>query len=940
MLPAMPRRMALLTTLLVSACGPAATPEVGTPPRDHRPGGQTGAETVGAETARAETARAETVSPTRAPLQLPADVVPSRYALTMAIAPAQERFTGVAEIDLRVAARTDTIWIHGQNLDVSEIVATESDRPVIRGRWEQVDGENGVARIRLDRAVGPGPVRLHLAWSAPFDPALEGLYRVAVSGEHYAFTQFEPLAARKAFPSFDEPRFKTPFDVTLVVPADVRAFANTREVETTELSGGLRRVRFATTEPLPTYLVAWAVGPFDVVEATIPPNDVRRTPLALRGLAVRGRGRDLAFALEHTPRLVAALEEYMGSPYPFDKLDLVAVPDFAAGAMENPGLVTFREPLLLLAADAPVAQRRGFAFVTAHELAHQWFGNLVTMAWWDDLWLNEAFATWMETAIVRRVFPEMNAEVTERMTAIEAFEADSLATARRVRNPIETTHDIHNAFDPITYSKGAAVLAMFERWLGPETFQRGIRRYLREHAGGNATAEDLFAALSAESGRDVRTPMETFLRQPGVPLVEATLHCAGDGPARLALSQRRYLPIGSRASAAATWQIPICARYRAGGAVRETCTLLTAADGEMELEGGACPEWLLPNADGIGYYRWTLPDEQLARLRAPATLSELGVRDQITIADSVRAGFAAGRVPFASAMQALEPFADSTDRFVATAPIEVLEFSGDYLLDDDAHRQAYRAYAMRLYRNQLRRLGWGPRRGMQEDSEQRLLRAAILSFLAHSARDPGVRREAQRRGRAWVGLGARERPGEIHPEAVPSDLVELSVVVAAQEGGAPFFATLDRLLGVTQDAMLRERLLAGMSRVDDEDLRPRALALALDPRLRVNEIFRPLSGQSRDPEGREAAWAWLQANYDALAARLGPAYAGYLPFAVAGFCTRARIPEIRAFFGPRVAATQGGARNLESAIESIELCAARAAAQRESALSFFSSGRR
>ncbi|MDQ3035095.1 MAG: ERAP1-like C-terminal domain-containing protein [Myxococcota bacterium] len=915
------RLLAILGAL--SACGSsgATAPD---------PGG--GAESGGEQTSEI----GEAVTSERAPDRLPRDVTPTRYTLTMGIVPGQERFTGVAEIDLRLTERQSAIWIHGQNLEVGEITATESGRGPIAGRWEQVDAEEGIARIVLDRAVGPGAVRLHVTWSAPFDSTLEGLYRVAVGEDQYAFTQFESLSARKAFPSFDEPRFKTPYDVTLVVPSTVRAFANSRDVETTALPNGMQRVRFATTEPLPTYLVAWAVGPLDVVEATIPANEVRTRPLQLRGLAPQGRGPQLAYAMEHTPRILAALEGYFGIAYPFDKLDIVAVPDFAAGAMENAGLVTFRENLLLLSEDAPIHQRRGFAFVMAHELAHQWFGNLVTMAWWDDLWLNEAFATWMETAIIREVFPEMRAEVSELTTALHAFEADSLATARRIRNPIETSHDIHNAFDSITYSKGASVLAMFEHWLGRDVFQRGIQRYLREHAGGSATGEDLMAALAEESGRDVRAPMESFLLQPGVPLIEANVVCEEGQPARLALSQRRYLPVGSRASADARWQVPVCARYAAGGEVRETCTLLTEAQGTMELEGGACPAWLLPNADGIGYYRWTLPGEQLAQLSARDAQRALTTRDRISIADSVSAGFEAGRVPFAAAMEVLAPFADSTDRQVATAPMELLSFARDHLLETDAQREAFRAYAMRLYRNQLRRLGWGPRGRAEEDGEQRLLRAAILSFLALTAEDPSVRRDAQQRGRAYAGDGARDRAGEIHDDAVPSDLVDVALVVAAQEGGAPFFESLDRLLGGTQDATTRNHLLAAMSSVDDPELRERAIGLVLDRRLRLNEVFRPMMGQMSDPDGREPGWAWIQGHYDALAQRMGPGYSGYLPYATSGFCSAERANEVRAFFAPRMEATQGGPRNLESAVESIELCAARAEAQRESAQQFFS----
>ena len=502
--------------------------------------------------------------PASAPARLPDTVTPTRYTLSLGISPSLERFTGVADIAVRLRETSDRIWIHGRGLQVSEVTVTPDQGEAVSAAYHVIDGEEGVALLVLERAVPAGAATIHIAYTAAYDASLEGLYRVAVGEDHYAFTQFEALAARKAFPCFDEPRWKTPYDVTLTVPQTMRAFANTRETESTDLPDGSRRVHFAVSAALPTYLVAWAVGPFDVVEGTIPPSAVRDRPLPFRGLAARGRGAELAYAMEHTPRIVAALETFFGTPYPFDKLDIVAVPDFAAGAMENAGLVTFRDVLLLLAQDAPVSQRRGFAFVMAHELAHQWFGNLVTMAWWDDLWLNEAFATWMETHTIEGVFPELRPEIAELSTYVDAFDADSLASARRIRNPIQTSHDIQNAFDSITYSKGASVLAMFEHYVGPDVFQRAVRRYLAEHAGGSATGADFIGALAAESGRpEVGAALSTFLDQPGVPFVSATPVCEG-GEARLELTQSRYLPLGSTADASLRWQVPVCARWRSG----------------------------------------------------------------------------------------------------------------------------------------------------------------------------------------------------------------------------------------------------------------------------------------------------------------------------------------------------------------------------------------
>ncbi|HJL16947.1 MAG TPA: M1 family metallopeptidase [Sandaracinaceae bacterium LLY-WYZ-13_1] len=907
----MARRSLLALFSFLVACGDGAAEP---PPASERPSEPT----AGAEVAEAEPPEG----------RLPSDVRPTRYTLTLAVDPSREGFTGVAEIDVRLPARQRVIYLHGDGLEVSEVVVTPSGGEGRPAEWATVDEGHGLASITPERPVGPGVVTLRITYGAPFDRTLEGLYRVEHDGAPYAFTQMEPLGARKAFPCFDEPSFKTPFDVTLVVPQDATAIANGPQVSARPTTGGMQRVRFDTTEPLPTYLVAFAVGPFDVVEADpVPSNDVRDAPIPLRGVAPRGQGEQLAHALEHTPAILGALERYFGIPYPFAKLDLIAVPDFAAGAMENAGAITFRSRLLLLGEDASVRQQRGFAYVTAHELAHQWFGNLVTMEWWDDLWLNEAFATWMETQTIEETFPQFEPQIAEMGVALEAMESDSLQAARRIRQPIETEHDIHNAFDRITYSKGNAVLAMFEQWLEPDVFRRGVSRYLREHAEGNATAEDLLSALEAEAERPARAPFESFLNQPGVPLVTVTPVCEDDA-AHLELAQRRYLPLGSRAEAARTWQVPFCARYRAGGEERRACTLLTEASGRLALEGG-CPDWVMPNAGGYGYYRWSLPPEALEALRRDG-LDALTVREAMSFADSIEASFAAGRTPYADAMEALAPLASRDERALATAPMELVELALDRLLEDDEAKARARRWARRRYRRTARRLGW--RVARNEDPETQLLRAEVLGFLAMVAEDPGVRREAARRGRAYVGVGE----DAVDPDAVPSDLAGLAVRVAVQEGGEEVFDAVLARLRETTDPAIRGNLLSGLSAAREPALRVRLLGLTLDEdTLRVSEIFRPLMGQLDDAAGRVALWTWLNEHYDALATRMGPQFAGYLPYAGSAFCDGEKAAEVRDFFQPRVGATQGGPRNLDAAVESVELCAARVSHARESAAAFF-----
>jgi alanyl aminopeptidase len=376
--------------------------------------------------------------------------------LSLTIIPELDTFSGTAVIGIKLDQPSTTIWMHGENLNVTSIHATHATAR-IPATWEQQTSD-GVVRVELQEALPAGRSTLHVEYTADFDTPLRGLYRVESKGHAYAFTQFESISARLAFPCFDEPRFKTPFDVTLTVPADQMAAANTPVDRAIKLPEGLQRISFMPTAPLPTYLVAWTVGPLDVVSGpTIPPNEGRPFPVPLRGIATKGQGEQLRYALDRTGEFVEALEDYFGIPYPYRKLDLVAVPDFSAGAMENVGLITFREWLLLIDEDrATENQRRAFAYVLAHELAHQWFGNLVTMPWWDDIWLNEAFATWMGSKVVQTLHPEYRADLGSLASAQRAMRLDSLTSARSIVQPIESNHDIKNAFDAITYEKGGA----------------------------------------------------------------------------------------------------------------------------------------------------------------------------------------------------------------------------------------------------------------------------------------------------------------------------------------------------------------------------------------------------------------------------------------------------------------------------------------------------
>src|SRR5690606_34598090 len=392
---------------------------------------------------------------------------------------------------------------------------------------------------------------------------LQGLYKVAAKGKPYTITQMEPISARFAFPGFDQPGFKTPFDISLTVPASQTAVANTKQVKETPAGDGWKTVTFAQTVPLPTALLAFAVGPWDIAAGPdIAPDAYRAKPLQLRGVAAEGEGHRMQHVLSETPSIIHALENYYGFGYPFDKLDLLAAPDFSAGAMENPGLVTFRDWLLLLDNDSPARNVRGSFNVTAHELAHMWTGDTVTTEWWNDIWLNEAFATWMQQKVTMQVHPEYRADLDRVRGGQRAMGSDSLVSARSVRQPITGNGDITTAFDGITYQKGASVLGMFENYVGEDTFRKGMRAYIQEHKFGNATADDLVDAIAtaADKGDAFKQAFKSFLNQSGVPYVATKLE-QKNGQTVLQLSQSRYLPIGSSGDAQRVWGVPVCVRY-------------------------------------------------------------------------------------------------------------------------------------------------------------------------------------------------------------------------------------------------------------------------------------------------------------------------------------------------------------------------------------------
>jgi alanyl aminopeptidase len=864
-------------------------------------------------------------------LRLPADVQPAYEALSLTIDPALARFSGVAAIAIEMETPRSVIWLHGRDLHVIEAhLDLQGGRLPVE--LTQVT-EGGLMRVRLPCLVS-GRGLLSITWDAPFNEHLAGLYIAREKGVPYAFTQFEAIDARRAFPCFDEPSFKIPWDIELTVPNEQVAVSNSSIVSETPSEGGKRRVRFGTTPPLPSYLLAFAVGTFDVVTTQpLPPSEVRDRPLQIRGIAPKGRGGELQFALDATRALMPWLENWFGIAYPYDKLDQIAVPDFTYGAMENAGAITYRESLLLYQKGVSgVLTEAAIATTIAHEMAHQWFGDLVTLRWWTDAWLNESFATWMEHKSVEAWRPELRAGIDQLGIVHRAMESDATSTARAIRKPVEDEATIWNQFDDLTYSKGAGLLSMMESWSGPEQFQKGIQHYLRSHVNGGGSSDDLFAALGESSGRYISGPMHSFLDQPGLPIVRVRLSCGVK--VKLLLDQSRDLPAGTQAaplgplSRPAHWQIPVCAKSGTRGVIRSSCTLLTEEHGELELPGTRCPDWVMPNANGVGYYRFSLDARALEALTNAR--AQLTVEERASLAANLAAAYSQGTMPAAEVIHALMPFTKDREPEVADALIEVLTDARTRTLDPKL-RPALDAFAANLYGPIATRLGW-----TQADSDSpaaRSQRLEVLRFLAETTRDADLRADGLKLGRAYANLEQED----FDAAAVAPDLASLALSLFTQEGGEAVREKLVARLTNSNDSHTRRRILTALSSLREPAITPELLKLSLDPQLKQNERTGILVGQLRHEETRAPAMVWLVAQWDALAAQIPEGTMGGMVGFVAGVgCDSNSITAADTFLRPRAAKIRGANLELEQGLDAARLCKARKEAQGKSLAEFFS----
>lgn len=828
--------------------------------------------------------------------KLPDLAIPQSYRIDLTVVPDEERFSGHVEIEIRLARDTKSLYLHGRDLAMKNAEAVSAgDR--VKAKYTELDAL-GVARLDFARPIKAGAVTLRFDYDAPFGNGPAGLYRIKVGDDWYSWTQFESIDARAAFPSFDEPGFKTPFTVSLTTRPGYLALSNSPESGAPSKAGALVRHTFEPTKPLPTYLVAFVVGPFITAEGVAPPTAIRNHPLPLRIVATKNQAGRLDYALAETPRIVELLENYFNHPFPFPKLDQIASP-VMPGAMENAGADIYADNIILLDKDAATRQKQVFGMVVAHELSHQWFGDYVTPAWWDDIWLNESFANWMGFRIGNEWRPELNIGVNAIDEALSAMNTDALKVGRPIHELITKNGDIDSAFDQVTYGKGGQVIAMIASYLGDEKFRDGVRLHMQRHPYGSATSDQFFGAL-ADAAKDPRVlkAMQSFVNQQGVPVVN--VERKGDG---YEVTQSRYTTFGDDTSGQ-QWIIPFCVRR----GEQTSCTLVDRKTQAIEAKGTGT---LVPNAGGTGYYRYNLDAKNWDALIARGPVLPAG--EGLAASDSLWAQFSTGNVAAAQLIKAARSFADNPDSNVAVHGGEYLSslrergFVGKDTLND------YRRVMDAIYGPKLSELKLDPqaRAHASDTPDRQKLRQSLAWFVADEAHDPDVRRKLADAADAYL---------KGNPQALDQGFYGLAFHIRVEDGDLSTTQALYQRMVTAKDELVRSSLLYALPSSRRADDARWLIAQFNDDRLRSTDRLAIMKGLMAEEETRDLAFDWLKSNYEAFAKGTGIFAASSIPSLPRQYCSVEKSQEIDQLLRPRVVASGRGELPFDRMLERIRDC--------------------
>ncbi|MEM7329281.1 MAG: M1 family aminopeptidase [Pseudomonadota bacterium] len=881
-------------SLVLSACGAASDTAETSPPS--------------LEEIRAEAPRG--------PLR--ASPYPTHYDLDLTLDPRETRFGGTVTMTLALETPTRGVYLHGRDLDILAVRSTVGGAASVEGSWTMAL-DSGVAWLDFGQYVEASELIVEIDYDAPFDVNLSGLFKVTEQGDAYALAKSESIQARRFMPGFDQPAFKAPFDIMLTIPESDSAISNAPEASSESLDGGLKRVTFETTRPLPTYLLSLAVGSFDVVDAgTIPPNSVREAPIPLRGFARRGKGAELTLALETAPALVQVFEEALQQPYPYKKLDIVAAPQWPSGATELAAAITYRESRILASPDIGPAARRSLLAIHAHEVGHMWFGNLVTPPWWDDLWLKEGFASWGEGASLSEIYPGEGYELDAIVDGIRAMGLDSLASARAVREPIALNENVRNAYDSITYNKGLSVIGMVDAYFGADVFRPALGRYVEAYEDGVAGSPEFFDIIGTETGEpELTKAFQSFVEQNGLPAVTATLNCRDDGQISIMLSQQRYHPVGSSLAELEDpqWTIPICYKLGFDDRIERQCMMLDSPGWEHLLQArgsdGACPNWLMSNADGVGYYRMSQPSEAWENLGP--FFGDLNAGEKLAVLDSVGADLATRRVTVDTIWRYIDEAVRDDERRVVQAAIRQAQRFERLAAADPEALAGYRAAVLDVFRHRYEALD----QDGGDDPESVIMKSSLERFLIRTGEDASLRQGLADAAAAYIKLDGVESDRTLN-----TDEYLTAMAIGFQAYGEPFLEQMLAARETYDDPVFEQAVAYAIGQNRDPALSERILGLALSGDLGSRETLSIVQGQMRQEETRELTWAWLKQNFAAYLDIIPRQRRRFAPALASSLCSHAARDDLMALFEAQGDLAEGHERSLVQTVEQIELCAA------------------
>ena len=833
--------------------------------------------------------------------RLPDGVNPIHYDITVAPDLSAAKFTGEERIRVQVAKPTSSVTLNAAEVTFGEVTITAG------GSTQQatvtLDSEKEQATLAVPSTIPAGETEIAIKYTGILNDDLRGLYLSHANNRRYAVTQLEATDGRRMFPSFDEPAFKATYALTAIIDAGDTAISNGSVLSDTPGPGaGKHTVKFDTTPKMSTYLVALAVGDFVC-------NGGEADGVPIRICSTPDKKQLTGLALESSQQIVKYFNNYYSIRYPFKKLDVVAVPDFAAGAMENTAAIFYRETLLLADEAASVETRKTIASVLAHEIAHQWFGDLVTMQWWDDIWLNEGFATWMQTKPVKAWKPEWHADLDEVQDNQKAMGLDALLSTRPVRTKATSPAEINELFDPIAYEKGAAILRMVEGWIGEEAFRKGVNAYIERYKYGNARAEDFWGTLTTATGKPVDRVMAKFVDQPGVPLVSAEIKCAQSGePANVVLSQQRYVQSGGpTADGQTVWDIPVCLRASSGKII---CDILNEPRESFQVD--ACPSWVMGNASARGYYRFSATPEAVRRLSDD--IAPLSSAERVSVLSDEWSLARSTRHEIGVFLDLASGFRQERSNAVMETLTRPLGTIGDYVVGPAA-RPKFRAWMSALLWPAFTEVGMTSR--PNDTDEVRSLRATLVAALGETARDAKVLAKARE-----LVMQELDTPGSVEPT-----LLNVLVPLAALEGNAALY---DRYLARAKSASDPEeqyRYLYALASFTDPALVRRTVDYILSAEVRPQDAKLFVAALLASTDARELAWELIRKRWSELQKKTGEFVGNtVIVSALASFCDAKAVGDIRAFFEANK--VPDAERTLQQSLERIHSCSQFVAAQR------------